>query len=108
MATPGPAAAPTPQDLAEHALAASTADDCVVVVRDATSANLRWATNTLTTNGVMHALSVTVVSFARSAAGTGTGSVTSTATTRDQVEALVAAADAAARASSVGSTRMLR
>ncbi|VXB61179.1 metallopeptidase TldD-related protein [Nocardioides sp. AX2bis] len=100
MATPGPAGAPTPQDLAEHALAASSADDCVVVVRDATSANLRWATNTLTTNGVMHALSVTVVSFVRSAAGTGTGSVTSTATTRDQVEVLVASADAAARASS--------
>ena len=38
----------------EHALATSTADDCIAIVRDATSANLRWANNTLTTNGVMH------------------------------------------------------
>ena len=37
-----------PQELVEHALAASTADDCIVIVRDATSANLRWANNTLT------------------------------------------------------------
>ena len=44
----------TPQQLVEHALASSTADDCIVIVRDATSANLRWANNTLTTNGVMH------------------------------------------------------
>ncbi len=53
----------TPQSLAEHAVAVSNADDCVVVVSDTTSANLRWANNTLTTNGVMHGVSVTVVSF---------------------------------------------
>ena len=46
---------PPPQELVEHALAASTADDCVVIVHDTTSANLRWANNTLTTNGVMRA-----------------------------------------------------
>ena len=44
----------TAQQLVEHALATSTADDCIAIVRDATSANLRWANNTLTTNGVMH------------------------------------------------------
>ncbi len=99
MAAPIPGA-PGPQHLAEHALATTTADDCVVVVRDATSANLRWAGNTLTTNGVMHAITVTVVSFARTASGTGTGSVTSTASSVEQVEALVAAADAAARTAS--------
>ena len=54
----------TPQQLVEHALATSTADDCIAIVRDVTSANLRWATNTLTTNGVMTEVSVTVVSFA--------------------------------------------
>ena len=47
------------QSFVEHALAISSADDCVVVVRDHTSANLRWANNTLTTNGVMHGLDVT-------------------------------------------------
>jgi predicted Zn-dependent protease len=89
--------APRPQDLVEHALAASTADDCVVVLRDRTSANLRWAGNTLTTNGVMTGTSFAVVSFVRSAAGTATGSVTGTAATQDAVEELVRAADAAAR-----------
>ncbi len=46
--------APRHQSLVEHALVTSTADDCIVIVRDRTSANLRWANNTLTTNGVMH------------------------------------------------------
>jgi len=94
-----------PQDLVEHALAASTADDCVVVVRDHTRANLRWAGNTLTTNGVMHGVGVTVVSFVHLAGGPGgaggvaSASVSGTATDRAGVEALVAAADASARAS---------
>ena len=55
----------TPQSLVEHALATTMSDECVVIVRDTTSANLRWANNTLTTNGVMHGVSVTVISFVR-------------------------------------------
>ena len=51
------------QSFVEHALATSIADDCIAIVRDRTSANLRWANNTLTTNGVMHGLDVTVISF---------------------------------------------
>ena len=90
----------TPQSLAEHAVATSVADECVVVVRDTTSANLRWAANALTTNGVMHSLSVTVVSFVHHAGGTATGSVTSTASSQAQVCDLADAADAAARAGS--------
>lgn len=86
----------TPQQLVEAALAASTADDCVAIVTDATHANLRWANNTLTTNGVMHRLSVTVISFAGQAAGSVSGS----ASTVEQVRALVESADAAARAGS--------
>ncbi|GAB2855935.1 metallopeptidase TldD-related protein [Nocardioides pacificus] len=88
---------PTPQQLVEHALATSTADDCIAIAGNATSANLRWANNTLTTNGVMHALSVTVVSFVRRADGVATGSASSSASTLDQVSALVEQADAAAR-----------
>ena len=90
----------TPQALVEHALATSTADDCVVILRDATSANLRWANNTLTTNGVMHDLTATVIAFARSAGGVAAGSVTGSASSPEQVTALVEAADAAARAGS--------
>jgi len=90
----------TPQSLVEHALATSVADDTVVIVRDSTSANLRWANNTLTTNGVMHGITVTVVSFVRQAGGVATGSVTGSASSAAQVTALVEAADAAARAGS--------
>ncbi|PUA79262.1 metallopeptidase TldD-related protein [Nocardioides currus] len=90
----------TPQQLAEHALATTTADDCVVIVRDSSSANLRWANNTLTTNGVMVSVDVTVVSFVAAEGGTATGSVSGSASTTEQVGALVAAADAAARSAS--------
>ncbi|MDN4161954.1 metallopeptidase TldD-related protein [Nocardioides abyssi] len=90
----------TPQSLVEHALATTIADDCVVIVRDRTSANLRWAGNTLTTNGVMHGVDVTVVSFIRRPEGTATGSVSGSATDQAQMSALVTAADAAARAAS--------
>jgi predicted Zn-dependent protease len=90
----------TPQSLVEHALATSTADDCIAIVRDETSANLRWANNTLTTNGLMHKRWVTVVSFVRGAGGVAAGSVTGSATTTEQVAELVRNADAAARAGS--------
>jgi predicted Zn-dependent protease len=89
-----------PQSLVEHALAVSMSDDCIVIVRDSTSANLRWANNTLTTNGVMHGVHVTVVSFVRQAGGTGTGTVSGSATTQAEVDELVRAADAAARVAS--------
>jgi predicted Zn-dependent protease len=88
-----------PQAFVEHALATSAADDCIAIVRDTTSANLRWANNTLTTNGVMHGVDVTVISFVRSADGVAAGSVTGTATDLGGVTALVEAADRAARSS---------
>ena len=71
----------TSQQLVEHALAASTADDCIAIVRDVTSANLRWANNTLTTNGVMHGISMTVIDV-------GDTSITSITTTeaRDELQ----------------------
>ncbi len=88
----------TPQELVEHALATSTADDCIVIVRDTTSANLRWANNTLTTNGQMSRRSATVVSFVATGGGTSNGSTSGSATTTDEIAGLVEAADAAARA----------
>jgi predicted Zn-dependent protease len=91
--------APTPQDLVEHALKVCRADSCVVMLRDATRANLRWANNTLTTNGVMHDVALTVVSFAGAGQGTATGSVTGSASSLEQVAALVDAADTAAQES---------
>ncbi|HLN75903.1 MAG TPA: metallopeptidase TldD-related protein [Nocardioidaceae bacterium] len=91
--------APTPQDLVEHALKLSGADDCVVTLHDSTSANLRWANNTLTTNGVMHRVSMTVISFVGAGQGVASGSVTGSASSLEQVAALVESADAAARES---------
>ncbi len=89
----------TVQDLVEHALAASAADDCVAIAHHRTSANLRWANNTLTTNGAMRGIDVTVISFARQGGGVSAASVSSSASTTEQVTALVEAANAAARAS---------
>ena len=50
----------TPQQLVEKALELSRADGAVVLVDTATDANLRWANNTLTTNGVSAGQQVTV------------------------------------------------
>ena len=86
------------QELVEHALAVSTADDCIVIAHHTTSANLRWANNTLTTNGSMRRIDIAVVSFVRQAGGPAAGSMSGSATTPEQVGALVAAADAEARA----------
>jgi predicted Zn-dependent protease len=83
----------TPQALVEHALAASTSEHCIVIVEDSTSANLRWANNTLTTNGVMHSIEVTVIAFH----GAGHASVSETAASVEQVAVLVERADAGAR-----------
>jgi predicted Zn-dependent protease len=87
----------TPQDLVEHALETSRADRCVVILNDTTSANLRWANNTLTTNGVMHRVSLTVISFVDGGQGVAAGSVTGSASSLEQVATLVASADIAAR-----------
>src|ERR1700709_2368416 len=92
--------ATSPQELVEHALATSTADRCVVIVHDSTSANLRWANNTLTTNGVMHGISVTVVALHGTGTGTATGAVSGSATPTEKRVRIAQAADAAAKAGS--------
>jgi predicted Zn-dependent protease len=86
---------PTAQELVERALEASTADDAVVYVVESTEANLRWASNSLTTNGAMRSRRVVVVSFVDGGAGTAAGTVARTGT--PDVAALVAASEQAAR-----------
>ncbi len=83
----------SPQDLVERGLAASSSEHCVVIVEASSSTNLRWANNTLTTNGVMSGAHVTAIAFQ----GGGTASVSGAATSPEQVAALVGRADAAAR-----------
>ena len=84
----------TSQEVVERALAASQADGCVVISSDSTEANLRWANNTLTTNGVVRSRTVTVVSVVGESAGVTTRQGV---TSLDQVTELVAVSEAAAR-----------
>ena len=51
-----------PQGFVEAALAASAADGCVVIATEHSEANLRFARNSLTTNGQMRSRDVTVIS----------------------------------------------
>ncbi len=55
--------------MVERALAASTADGCVAIVDETTEANIRWANNTLTTNGVTRQVSLTCVAVVGSSVG---------------------------------------
>ncbi|GAA3386813.1 metallopeptidase TldD-related protein [Cryptosporangium minutisporangium] len=86
-----------PQDLVEQALALAKSDGCLVIAGESTSANLRWATNTLTTNGVMRSRSVTVISTIGTGTGVASGVVSRSAVAADELEALVRAAEETAR-----------
>ncbi|GAA4729376.1 metallopeptidase TldD-related protein [Modestobacter marinus] len=85
----------SPQQLVEAALAASQADGSVVYVTDSSEANLRWASNSLTTNGAMRSRQVVVISFVDGGAGMATGTVARTGT--PDIAELVAASERAAR-----------
>ena len=82
-----------PQDLVERALELSSADGCVVIADAVSDANLRWANNTLTTNGVTRHDQLTVIAMV----GSSVGVVSQSGVTGDGVEALVRAAEDAAR-----------
>ncbi len=86
---------PTAQQLVERALAASTADGQVAFVVESSEANLRWASNSLTTNGSMRSRQVVVVSFVDGGAGMAAGTVSRSGT--PDVADLVAASEQAAR-----------
>ncbi|MEO3814340.1 metallopeptidase TldD-related protein [Sphaerisporangium sp. B11E5] len=81
----------TPQETVERALELSKADDCVVIVDEGSTANLRFAGNTLTTNGVSRSSRLTVISVT----GQGVGVVSRSAVRPDQLADVVTAADLA-------------
>jgi len=91
----------TPQEMVEQALTASTADESIVIVHEHSSANLRWAANTLTTNGVMRGRDVTVISLTKKDAGTAAGVVSGSVAELTDVERLVEQADAASAGAEV-------
>lgn len=88
----------TPQGTVEQALAAARAGgECVVIADETSTANLRWAGNTLTTNGVAASRSLTVIAIDRRADGrVGVGTVSRTGVTPEEVEGLVREAEKAA------------
>lgn len=87
-----------PHEVVERALELSRADGCVVIADEQSSANLRWAGNALTTNGVTRGRTLTVIATVDGAEGTASGVVSRAAVTADDLEPLVRAAEAAARA----------
>ncbi|MGH3261993.1 MAG: TldD/PmbA family protein, partial [Trebonia sp.] len=91
-------ASTAPQDTVERALAAAKPGaETVVIAEESSTANLRWAGNTLTTNGVAASRSLTVISIDRRADGTaGVGMVARSGVAPDRVEDLVREAEKAA------------
>ena len=88
------------QQLVERALDLSEADDCIVIAEERTEVNLRWAANSLTTNGQMHTTKMVVISFFRTEDGTASGVVSgpvSLAGADDELPAMVRASEYAAR-----------
>ena len=85
-------------DFVEQALELSTVDGCVVVASEDTDTNLRWANNSLTTNGQMTSRSITVISTIDAADGVRAGVVTRSVSTPDELATLVKASEAAGKA----------
>ena len=77
-------------EVVERALSLSRADGCIVLAEQSSGANLRWAGNTLTTNGETSNRSVTVISVVGRSVGVRS------ATSSDALEDLVRASEAAA------------
>ncbi len=82
----------------ERALALSRADEAMVVVRDEHEASLRWAGNSMTTNGSSVSRNWAVISvFREGPALARVGTIASTSVDPDDIEAVVRASEAAAR-----------
>ncbi len=83
----------SPQETVERALAAARSDDCVVIAEETSAANLRWAGNTLTTNGVSASRQLTVIAIDRRADGASAGVVSRAGVRPDQIEDVVREAE---------------
>ena len=90
----------SPQRSVERALAAARCDDCIVIADEMSSANLRWAGNTLTTNGVSQSRSLTVIAIDRQGDKSAVGMVSRSGVRDDQIDDVVRAAEHAAEQSS--------
>ena len=82
--------------LAEAALEESTSTHCQVIVRHTANANVRWAANSLTTNGVTHDAEATAIAFDHRRDGIAVASVSAALVHEGSLRDLVRSADAAA------------
>ncbi|MGH9207896.1 MAG: metallopeptidase TldD-related protein, partial [Acidimicrobiales bacterium] len=73
------------------------ADETIVIVTDRTEASLRWANNSMTTNGVSTSRSTTVISIARQGDSARVGSLRSAEVEPSLIAGLVAASQQAAK-----------
>ena len=89
------------QGVVDAALRTSAADECVVIVAERSETNLRWAANSLTTNGQMASRAVTVVSIQAGADGTRAGVVTRPVASNHELTTLVRDSERAAIQSEV-------
>jgi predicted Zn-dependent protease len=87
-----------PQKVIDDALAAATADETIVIVRDRTEASLRWANSSMTTNGVAMGRSMSVISIVRDGDTGHVGSVQTSEVDPALIRDVVVASEAAARA----------
>jgi predicted Zn-dependent protease len=83
----------SPQETVERALSASRADECVVIAEETSEANLRWAGNTLTTNGVSGSRQLTVIAIDRRADGAAAGVISRAGVRPDQIADVVREAE---------------
>lgn len=86
------------QQVVELALAAATVDETIVIVTDRAEASLRWAGNSMTTNGVSTTRSTTVISVVRKGNSSHTGTIRTSDVNPGAIAGLVAAAEQAAHA----------
>ncbi|BBY25631.1 metallopeptidase TldD-related protein [Mycobacterium stomatepiae] len=97
----------TPQHVVNLVLEEATklgrADETMVLVTDKVEATLRWAGNSMTTNGVSHSRNITVISIVRKGDSASIGTVVSAEVDPRVIPGLVAASqDAAAAAPEAG------
>jgi predicted Zn-dependent protease len=87
----------SPQQAVERALQASGADGCIAIATHGAATNLRWANNTLTTNGVTETLNLSVIATLGAGESARAAAVSRNVTDADQVDDLAAEAIAAVR-----------
>lgn len=86
-----------PHEVVERALAASRVRGCVAIVSDSSEADVRFACNTVTTNGIRSSRRVSVASFVGSGEGVAVGVASrSGAGDAREIDELVASSEAAA------------